>query len=121
MRLLMRRPKIRKATRMNGRYSNSELSKRSLADYQNTIKKFWRWLKTPPDAKIEASWNPPETAWIKTVAPEKNVLREDILRPSHTKNETSPSDTGSMSYGVYDTCAKFLIVTSSAGQSTNRE
>jgi len=49
-------------------------------DYQNTIKKFWRWLKAPPSEEPDFSWNPPETAWMKRINFEKNVLPEDILK-----------------------------------------
>jgi integrase/ribosomal protein L40E len=81
MRLLMRNLRTRKTTRTNSRDSNRELSERSIGDYQNTVRKFWRWLKAPSGREIDATWNPPETAWMKTVTFEKNVLPGDILRP----------------------------------------
>ena len=54
MRMLMRRLKIRKTT--NSANASEELSERSVGDYQNTIKKFWRWLKAPPGREVESSW-----------------------------------------------------------------
>ncbi len=78
MRMLMRRLKIRKTT--NSANASEELSERSVGDYQNTIKKFWRWLKAPPGREVESSWNPPETAWMKRVNFEKNVLPENVLK-----------------------------------------
>jgi len=81
MRLLMRRLKVRKAGKTNSRRASEELSDRSVGDYQNTVKKFWRWLRTPPGKELDSSWNPPETAWMKRINFEKNVLPEDILKP----------------------------------------
>jgi len=81
MRLLMRNLRTRKTAPTNRRDPNHELSERSIGDYQNTVRKFWRWSKAPPGRVTDATWNPPETAWMKTVTFEKNVLPEDILRP----------------------------------------
>jgi hypothetical protein len=77
VRLLIRNLRTRKIAPTNR--PNHELSQRSIGDYQNTVKKFWRWLKAQPSRETDATWNPPETAWMKTVTFEKNVLPEDIL------------------------------------------
>ena len=77
MRTLIRRLKTSKKANRDGR---EELSDRSLEDYQNTVKKFWRWLKAPLGKEPDPSWNPPETAWMKRIKLEKNVLPEDILK-----------------------------------------
>jgi hypothetical protein len=61
MRLLMRNLRSRKTTRTTSPTSTPELSLRSICDYQNTVRKFWRWLKAPSDRQIDPGWNPPET------------------------------------------------------------
>jgi len=75
---LIRRLKERKA-RANGQSPTRTLSERSLEDYQNTVKKFWRWLKAPPSGDVDGYWNPAETAWMKRISRDKNVLPEDVL------------------------------------------
>jgi hypothetical protein len=63
---LIRRLKERMA-KANGQSPARTLSERSLEDYQNTVKKFWRWLKAPPSGDVDGYWNPPETAWMKRI------------------------------------------------------
>jgi len=79
IRQLMRSLKMRKTRNGKHEASRSELSSRSLEDYQNTIKKFWRWLKALPQTPIDPSSNPPETAWMRKVRVERNRLPEDFL------------------------------------------
>ncbi len=92
MRLLMRRLKIRKAVSANNVDQNRELSDRSVEDYQNTVKKFWRWLKAPPNEESDSYWNPPETAWMKRVSRNKNVLPEDIVKPEEVNRMIEVAD-----------------------------
>jgi len=77
---LVRKLKDRKTARASKQSTGRTLSARSLEDYQNTIKKFWRWLKAPLDEEADPHWNPPETAWMKRVRYNKNLLPEDLLK-----------------------------------------
>jgi len=38
----------KKSRQTNSRSVSEGLSDRSIGDHQNTIRKFWRWLRTPP-------------------------------------------------------------------------
>jgi len=69
LRLLMRRLR-----------ESGSLSDRSLEDYQNTVKRFWRWLKPPPPGwAVGEHWNPPETAWMRSVKPRGKALPKAVL------------------------------------------